>query len=185
MPVRLPRSFFAYAGVVTIFTLGNSTDAFLLLRLTEAAGGPALIPLIWALLHVVKSALSTPGGALSDRVGRKPVLVASWVVYGIVYAGFAMSDSFMALTFWLLLYGVYFALAEGTEKAMVADLAPASLRGTAFGVFHGITGFGSLAASVVFGLVWKTWGAPAAFALGASLALGASVLLLTTVRPEA
>jgi MFS family permease len=185
MPVRLPRSFFAYAGVVTIFTLGDSTDAFLLLRLTEAAGGPALIPLIWALLHVVKSALSTPWGALSDRVGRKPVLVASWVVYGIVYAGFAMSDSFMALTFWLLLYGVYFALAEGTEKAMVADLAPPSLRGTAFGVFHGITGFGSLAASVVFGLVWKTWGAPAAFALGASLALGASVLLLTTVRPEA
>jgi sugar phosphate permease len=68
---------------------------------------------------------------------------------------------------------------------VVADLAPAALRGTAFGVFHGITGFGSLAASVVFGLVWKTWGAPAAFALGASLALGASVLLLTTVRPEA
>jgi predicted MFS family arabinose efflux permease len=82
-------------------------------------------------------------------------------------------------------YGVHFALAEGTEKAMVADLAPASLRGTAFGIFHGIIGFGSLAASVVFGLVWKAWGAPAAFGLGASLALAASVLLLTAVRPEA
>ena len=183
-PVRLPRAFFAYAGVVAIFTLGNSTDAFLLLRLTEAAGGPASIPLVWALLHVVKSALATPGGALSDRVGRKPVLVASWIVYAIVYAGFAMSESFAALTLWLLVYGVHFALAEGTEKAMVADLAPASLRGTAFGIFHGIVGFGSLAASVVFGLVWKTWGAPAAFGLGASLALAASVLLLIAVRPE-
>jgi MFS family permease len=180
----LPRPFFAYAGVVAVFTLGNSTDAFLLLRLTEAAGGPALIPLVWALLHVVKSTLATPGGALSDRVGRKPVLVASWIVYAIVYAGFAMSESFAALTSWLLVYGVHFALAEGTERAIVADLAPAPLRGTAFGIFHGIVGLGSLGASLVFGVVWKTWGAPAAFALGASLALVASVLLLIVVRPE-
>ena len=182
--VRLPRAFFAYAGVVAIFTLGNSTDAFLLLRLTEAAGGPASIPLVWALLHVVKSTLATSGGALSDRIGRKPVLVASWIVYASVYAGFAVSESFAALTLWLLVYGVHFALAEGTEKAMVADLAPVSLRGTAFGIFHGIVGFGSLAASVVFGVVWKTWGAPAAFGLGASLALAASVLLLMVVHAE-
>jgi len=181
---RLPRPFFAYAAVVAIFTLGNSSDAFLLLRLTEAAGGPAFIPLIWALLHVVKAGLSTYGGSLSDRVGRKPVLVASWVVYAIVYAGFAFSASFTALTAWLLVYGVHFALAEGTEKAMVADLAPPALRGTAFGIFHGIAGFGSLLASVVFGLVWKTWGAPAAFGLGASLALVASVLLVMLVRTE-
>ena len=106
------------------------------------------------------------------------MLVASWIVYGIVYAGFAMSESFAALTSWLLVYGVHFALAEGTEKAMVADLAPASLRGTAFGIFHGIVGFGSLAASVVFGIgVEDMWGAPAAFGLGAALALAASVLL--------
>jgi MFS family permease len=143
-----------------------------------------LIPLVWALLHVVKSTLATSGGALSDRVGRKPVLVASWIVYAIVYAGFAMSESFAALTSWLLVYGVHFALAEGTERAMVADLAPAPLRGTAFGIFHGIVGLGSLGASLVFGVVWKTWGAPAAFALGASLALAASVLLLIAVRPE-
>jgi MFS family permease len=181
-PARLPRPFFAYATVVAIFTLGNSSDAFLLLRLTDAAGGPALIPLVWALLHVVKASLSTPGGALSDRVGRKPVLVASWLVYAIVFAGFAMSDSFVALTVWLLVYGVHFALAEGTEKAMVADLAPAALRGTAFGIFHGITGFGSLAASVVFGLVWNAWGAQPAFGLGAALALLASVLLVSAVR---
>ena len=181
---RLPRSFFAYAAVVVIFTLGNSTDAFLLLRLTEAAGGPAFIPLIWALLHVVKAGLSTYGGALSDRVGRKPVLVASWVIYAIVYAGFAFSASFTALTAWLLVYGIHFALAEGTEKAMVADLAPPALRGTAFGIFHGIIGFGSLLASVVFGVVWTTWGAPVAFGLGASLALVASGLLVMLVRTE-
>jgi MFS family permease len=179
---ELPASFFAFVAVVTVFTLGNSTDAFLLLRLTEAAGGPALIPLVWALLHVVKAGLSTLGGAWSDRVGRKPVLVASWLVYAAVYAGFALSDSFAALAGWMLVYGVHFALAEGTEKALVADLAPAALRGTAFGVFHGVVGFGSLAASVMFGLVWKAWGAPAAFGLGAALALMASALLVVCVR---
>ena len=89
-----------------------------------------------------------------------------------------------SLTAWLLVYGIHFALAEGTEKAMVADLAPPALRGTAFGIFHGIIGFASLLASVVFGVVWTTWGAPVAFGLGASLALVASGLLVMLVRTE-
>lgn len=180
---HLPRGFAAYLLVVTIFTLGNSTDAFLLLRLTEAAGGPALVPLLWSGLHVVKAGCSTAGGALSDRVGRRPVIAAAWVLYAVVYAGFATSERLLPLTAWFLVYGLFFALSEGTQKALVADLAPPHLHGTAFGLFHAATGLAALGASVLFGLVWHAFGAPAAFGLGAALALTAAVLLLAIVPP--
>jgi MFS family permease len=99
------------------------------------------------------------------------VIGAGWVVYALVYAGFAMSTSVSALIAWFLVYGVYYGLSEGTEKAMIADLAPAPLRGTAFGIYNGALGVGALFASVVFGLVWKFVSAAAAFGLGAALAL--------------
>jgi MFS family permease len=175
---RLPRGFYAYLAIVFLFTLGNSSDAFLLLRLTEAAGTPQYIPLLWSGLHVVKAGLSTVGGALSDRAGRRPVIALAWIIYAIVYGGFAMSSSFPALALWLGVYGLFFALAEGTERAYVADLAPEDLRGSAFGVFHAAVGFGSLAASILFGAVWNAFGAPAAFTMGAALALVAAVLLI-------
>jgi len=161
--------------------LGNSTDAFLLLRLTDVAGGPRFIPLLWALLHVVKSSLSMAGGALSDRLGRRTLIAAGWVVYAIVYAGFAVSDSMPALVTWFLVYGVYFGLVEGTERALIADLAPPALRGTAFGVYNAVTGVGALLASMVFGLIWNTFGVTAAFGSGAALALLATVLLFVLV----
>ena len=174
---RLPRSFWAYAAVVAVFTLGNSTDAFLLLRLTEAAGGPALVPLVWALLHVVKAGLSTPGGALSDRIGRKPVLVASWlstrsctplrderVVHG--------ADRVAAGVRRLLRAGGGHGESHGC-RCRAACAARNRLRHLPWG-----PGVGSLAASVVFGFVWTEWGAPVAFGVGASLALAASVLLV-------
>jgi MFS family permease len=175
---NLPRAFYAYVLIVLLFTLGNSSDAFLLLRLTEAAGGPEYIPLLWSALHVVKAGLSTAGGALSDRMGRRPVIVIAWLIYALVYGGFAVSSSFVALAIWLIVYGLFYALAEGTEKAYVADLAPSELRGTAFGIFQGVVGFGSLGASVLFGVVWKFYGAPIAFLLGASLALVSAALLM-------
>jgi MFS family permease len=175
---RLPRVFYGYLAIVFLFTLGNSSDAFLLLRLTDAAGGPEYIPLLWSGLHIVKAGLATVGGALSDRVGRRPVLVVAWIVYAIVYGGFAVSSSFAALALWMAVYGVFFALAEGTERALVADLAPEELRGSAFGILHAVVGFGSLAASVAFGAVWQGYGAPAAFTMGAALAIAAAVLLM-------
>lgn len=177
----LSRPFYRYLGVVALFALGNSSDAFLLLRLTDALGGPQWVPGIWAALNLVRTGLSMAGGGLSDRLGRKPVIVAAWIVYAIVYAGFALTASVAGLVGWLIVYGVYFALAEGAEKALVADLAPSSARGTAFGLFHSVVGFTSLAASVLFGVIWNAYGAPVAFASGSALSVAAAVLLWVLV----
>ncbi len=168
--------------VMSVFTLGNSTDAFLLLRLTEAAGSATYIPLMWAALHVVKSGMSAVGGRWSDRIGRRKVIAAGWLVYAAVYAGFAFALSVGALLAWFLVYGLYFGLTEGTEKAFVADLAPASRRGYAFGVFTAVQGLGSLAASVLFGVLWTVAGPIVAFGVGAGLSLVATVLLFVMVR---
>jgi MFS family permease len=168
-------------AVLSLFMLGNSTDAFLLLKLTEAAGGAGFVPLMWAALHVVKSGVSIVGGNWSDRVGRRTVIAAGWIVYAAVYAGFAMSTSLAALLPLFLAYGCFFGLTEGTEKALVADLAPASRRGLAFGVFNAVQGMGALAASILFGLVWAAAGSAAAFLLGAGLALAATLFLFIAV----
>ena len=181
--VALPRQFTVFMLVLALFTLGNSTDAFLLLKLTDVAGSPKWIPLMWAALHLVKASVSVVGGSWSDRIGRRAVIAIGWVVYAIVYAGFAASHTLPALFAWFLLYGFYFGFAEGTEKALVADLAPAERRGLAFGVYNAVQGLGALAASVLFGVIWKMYGAPTAFGLGAGLALAATALLFVFVRP--
>jgi len=181
---RLSRSFWAYLAIVLVFTLGNSTDAFLLVRAGQLGVPTALIPILWAALHVVKSIASTPGGALSDRIGRAPTLVMGWVVYAAVYAGFAFANA--AWHAWALFagYGLFFALTEATEKALVADLVPRERRGTAFGWFNLTIGVGALPASILFGLIWDRFGAPSAFLLGASLA-GVAALAIALLRPRA
>jgi MFS family permease len=181
----LPPEFTSFMLVLALFTLGNSTDAFLLLKMTDVAGGPKFVPLMWAALHVVKAGVSMVGGSWSDRIGRRAVIATGWLVYAAVYAGFATSDSLPALIAWLLLYGFYFGFAEGTEKALVADLAPEARHGFAFGIYNAVQGIGALAASILFGLIWKFYSAAAAFGVGAALALAATVLLFVVVRPPA
>ena len=176
--VGVPGRVTALLGVLLVFGLGNSADAFLLLRLSDALGGATYVPLLWAGIHVVKASLSTWGGGLSDRFGRKRMIIAGWVVYALVYFGFAMSTSAPVFIAWFLFYGVYFALAEGAEKALVADLTPADRRGAAFGWYNATTGVGALIASVLFGELYEHYGAPVAFMTGAALAGAAAVLLL-------
>lgn len=175
---EVPAGFRKYLLILLIFTLGNSTDAFLLLQ-AQALGVPVvLLPAIWVTLHIVKMAFSIPGGILSDRIGRKRVIIAGWIVYALVYAGFgAASQQWHAWTLFGL-YGIYFGLTEGVEKALVADLAPAHLRGSGFGLYHLVVGIGALPASLLFGLIWQGYGASAAFGFGAALALLASVLMM-------
>jgi MFS family permease len=183
---EMPSDFRKYLSIILIFTLGNSTDAFLLLR-AQALGVPvALLPAIWVALHVVKMAVSVPGGMLSDRLGRKKVIVAGWIVYALVYGGFAFADRLWHAWALFAVYGVYFGLTEGVEKALVADFAPNHLRGSAFGLYHLTVGIGALPASLLFGLVWEQAGPSAAFGLGAGLALLASVMLafLNVRRPQ-
>ncbi len=180
LQTRLPAPLRRFLTILTIFTLGNSTDAFLLLRLSEAGLTVAMIPLLWAALHVVKAGLSTFGGSLSDRLGRRAPIEAGWVLYAAVYAGFALSTSVAAFVAWFLTYGIYYALVEGSERALVADLAPAGLHGTAFGWYNAVLGFGALGASVLFAAVWQAFGAPTAFLLGSGLSLVAAGLLVVT-----
>jgi MFS family permease len=178
----LPPAFTRFMLVLALFTLGNSTDAFLLLKLTDAAGGAQYVPLMWSALHVVKASVSVYGGAWSDRIGRRAVIAVGWMIYAAVYAGFAVSTSLTTLLPLFLVYGLYFGLVEGTEKALVADLAPLSRRGYAFGIYNAVLGFGQLAASVLFGLLWTAFGPSIAFIAGAALALVSTALLFVVVQ---
>jgi MFS family permease len=178
----LPRRYWGYLVILLVFTLGNSADAFLLLRAQQLGVPIALLPILWATLHVVKSAASMPGGALSDRVGRLPVLVAGWLVFAAVYVGFAFATDAWHAWVLFLAYGAYFALTEGPERALVADLVPADRRGAAFGWFNLTIGLAALPASLLFGLIWDARGASAAFLFGSALALAAAVALVPLSR---
>lgn len=181
-PATIGGEFWRYLAVLFLFTLSNSSDAFLLLRATQLGVPVALIPVLWACLSVVKSASSIPGGTLSDRVGRKPLIVGGWIVYSIVYILLATANAAWQLWALFAVYGVYFGLTEGVEKAMVADLVPAERRGAAYGWYNFTVGLGALPASVLFGVVWERWGAAAAFQMGAVIAALAAVAMLLVVR---
>ncbi len=178
----LGAHFWRVLGVLFVFTLGNSTDAFLLLRANQLGVPVALAPILWAALHVVKSASSTPGGSLSDRIGRRPTLIMGWTLYAAVYLAFARATT--AWQAWALfgVYGLYFGLTEGSERALIADLVGSERRGTAFGWYNLAIGLGALPASVLFGYVWDHAGPATAFTMGASLACAAAVGM-AVVRP--
>jgi MFS family permease len=174
--------FWAFLAIVFLFTLGNSTDAFLLLRAKDLGVPVALAPILWALLNAVKSVSNVPGGSLSDRIGRRPVVIAGWIVYGIIYFLFAKASR--AWHAWLLFaaYGIYFGLTEGAELALVADVVPATRRGAAYGWYYLAIGIGALPASLIFGAVWDKFGQSAAFITGAVLAIVAAIGLLLMPR---
>ena len=173
----LTRPFVKAMAVILVFTLGNASDAFLLLRLGDLGIAAFWIPLLWSAIHVVKVVSSVAGGALSDRMGRRTMIALGWIVYALVYAGFAVFESPAAVIALFLFYGTYFGLTEGVEKAWVADLAPTGARGTAFGIYNAVLGGGSLAASLLFGWLWTRVSPEAAFFTGAALALAATLLL--------
>ena len=173
----LGAGFAKYLAVVVLFTLGNASDAFLLLRAAQLGVPAPAIPLLWVLLHIGKAAWSVPGGMAADRFGPRPVIVSGWLFYALVYAGFAAASDPWHV--WLLfgMYGLFFGLTEAPEKALVARLAPQEGRGRAFGWFHAAVGVAALPASLLFGLISARWSAPAALLTSASFALVAAVLL--------
>ena len=181
---NLGQPFYRAMFVVLLFSLGNASDAFLLLRLSDLGVATVWIPLLWSALHVVKVVSSLVGGALSDRFGRRGLIALGWLWYAGVYAGFGMVDTRASLIAVFLSYGLYFGLTEGNEKAWVADMAPAHARGTAFGIYNAALGIGTLAASLIFGAIWTRISPHAAFLTGAGLAVAASLLLFTMFRSE-
>jgi MFS family permease len=138
----------------------------------------ALAPILWAWLHLVKSASNVPGGALSDRIGRQRTLIAGWTLYAAVYLAFGLAHATWQAWALFGVYGLFFGLTEGSERALVADLVAPERRGTAYGWYNLAIGIGALPASLMFGFVWDRYGPEAAFLMGATLALIAAVGLL-------
>ena len=179
--LSLGSSFWKYLVMLLVFTLGNSSDAFLLLRASQVGVPTMMVPILWAAFNLVKSVSSTPGGVLSDRVGRRPLIVTGWLLYAAVYLLFGHAAAQWQVWALFLVYGLFFGLTEGVEKALVADLVPAARRGTAFGWYNFTIGLAALPASLMFGLVWDRVSPVAAFTLGATLAVVAAIGLVTIV----
>lgn len=175
------RRFKVYLLIVILFTLGNSSDAFLLLRAKNLNIPVTLLPILWVVLSAVKMVSSMPGGMLSDKIGRKKVIIAGWIIYALVYFGFAFANTAWHIWGLFIVYGLFYGLTEGTEKALVADLVPNELRGTAYGLFNFAVGVAAFPASFLMGIIWQAFGVIPAFLFGASLAFVAAILFILTV----
>ncbi len=179
----LDRGFVLFLGVVLLFTLGNSSDAFLILRAKSVGLSVSAVLGLMIVFNLTYSLMSSPAGALSDRVGRRRLLVGGWLLYAVAYFGFARLTAGWQAWVWMAVYGIYYGMAEGTARALVADLVPPERRGTAYGVYHAAIGLAAFPASLVAGVLWQglgRWpgfGPPAPFVLGAVLALLAALLL--------
>ncbi len=177
------RPFTVFLVIVSIFTLGNSSDAFLVLRAQNLGISVVGILIMLVMFNLIYSLVSTPAGALSDRVGRKRLIIGGWLVYAIIYLGFAVSQASWQVWLLYVVYGVYYGMAFGSANALVADLVPEALRGTAYGTYNATIGILAFPASFIAGVLWQgigAWngfGASAPFLFGGSLALLAALLM--------
>jgi MFS family permease len=167
-----------FLSILVIFALGNSTDAFLLLRASNLGIKTAVIPLLWAVHHISKAIFSTLGGHISDKIGRKTMIICGWVVYFLTYFGFAFANVPYMIWVLFVFYGLFFGFTEGVEKAFVCDMVPKENLGTAYGFYNLAIGISALPASLIFGFVWKVFSFKAAFIMGACIAAVALIMLL-------
>jgi MFS family permease len=170
--------------ILALFTLSNSTDSFLILRARNIGVSIKGSLLLWSAHHCMKVLSSLWGGDLSDRLGRKRLIVSGWILYAAVYAGFAFVSNQASIWVLFLIYGIYFGLAEGAEKALVADLVRPEQRGTAYGLYNLAFGITVFPASLLMGIIWDWKGPTAAFLVSAILGATAALLLLLMVKPH-
>lgn len=173
----LRRGFVPYLGVCVLFALGNSSDAFLLVRAREVGWEAKWLPMLWLFHHLVKSAAALPGGALSDRHSRAVVVAGGWAAYAVTYVGFGFATKQWQILVLFLAYALYHGLAEGAERAIIADLSERGARGRAFGLYHGLVGVAALPAGLLTGLMWDRWGARVALGTNAACAALAAAVL--------
>lgn len=174
----LDRNFYFFLVTVVIFTLGNSADAFIILRAQER--GLSVLQVMGTLLtfNAVYTLVSSPAGSLSDRIGRQRVLLMGWLVYGLIYLGLGCAQAGWQVWTLFGLYGVYYGMAEGAARAFVADLVPQEQRGTAYGLYHAGVGLAALPASLIAGILWQGIGGWRGFGPGAPFFFGAGMALL-------
>ncbi|RIK79338.1 MAG: MFS transporter [Planctomycetota bacterium] len=171
-----------FLAALVVFTLGNASDAFLLVRAGELGVPTSLLPVLWCAFHVVKSGGSMVTGRAVDRLGPRPMIIAGWLVYALVYVAFAAASQTWHV--WALFgaYALFFALTEPAERTLAAMLAGKEKKGLAFGWFNFAVGVAALPSSVIFGGIYEAWGAAAAFGWGAALALVAAAMLALVGR---
>ncbi|GKU24131.1 MFS transporter [Clostridium folliculivorans] len=174
----LTKEFKRFLLIVVLFSLGNSSDAFLILRAQNLGISSAIIPIWWAVFSIVATILSIPSGIISDKIGRKPLIIIGYVIFAVVYLGFGLSHKAGILWILIALYGIYKGLADGAQRALVSELVPSNQRGSAFGVFHTSVSMATLPSSIIAGLLWDRLGASAPFLFGGSLALISSFLMM-------
>ncbi|RLI89306.1 MAG: MFS transporter [Candidatus Altiarchaeales archaeon] len=178
----LPREFRVFLLIVTVFALGNFTYMFFILRAQESFPDPrmaiALPVLLYVWFNIVYTIFSIPAGILSDRIGRKNVLIMGYGIFGITCLGFALFESFHVLIILFGLYGLFFALVDGTQRAFASDLITEDLRGTALGTFHTAIAFATLPASVIAGSLYQYFSPEATFFYGAGIAFLSAILFL-------
>jgi MFS family permease len=178
----LGPKFWHVMAAIALFSLANSSDAFLLLQAHAAGISTAMLPLLWAAHHVVKSLLSTPAGALSDRIERRYLIGLGWLLYAVTYFFFPAARSVPSFFALFMFYALPFVFSEGAERALIADLVPAAARGKSFGIYYLVSGFGVLLGSMIFGELYEHTTHQMAFAVGAGLALLAAILVVTLPR---
>ena len=175
--LHLNNKLTAYLGVIFLFSLGNSSNAFLLLRAGAVGLSSTQVILMYLIYSMASSLLAYPMGRLSDKIGRGKLLVLGYLVYGLVYLGFAFFQSVAAMPFLFALYGLYNALISGAERAYISENAPAEYKGTVLGISGMLQGFGLLLASVIAGLLWNNFGGDAPFYFGGAMAVLSAVLV--------
>jgi len=175
---RFSRKFKTFILIIILFSLGNSSDTFLILKAKETGIAIKLLPLLWLFHNAAKMIISIPAGILSDKIGRIKTIIPGWFIYFIVYIWLAFIKHPYEIWIVFLIYGLYFGFVEGAEKALISELVPKNLFGTAYGIYNFATGISYLPASIIFGLLWTKFGSTTAFLFGGFLAFVASILLL-------
>ena len=175
---KLPVNFYIFLSIVVIFTLGNSSDAFLILRAKNLGITLLDIPLVIALFNLIYALAAIPFGSLSDRIGRVPTLIIGWLAYALVYLGFAVATHVVIIWFLYAFYGIYYAISQGVSKALLSDIVNPDHRGRAFGIYGMTVGLTTLPASFLAGLLWDKFGAPVPFYFGTVMAILACLTLI-------
>jgi len=180
--VKFDKRFYIFLVIMAIFTLGNSSDFFLILRAQKLDVPLLQVTLMLLLFNATYVAVSYPMGVLSDKIGRRNIIIVGWLVYGLTYLGFALATKEWQAWILFAIYGIYYGMVEGNAKAFIADLVPAEKRGMAYGLFQGIVGVMILPASVIAGWLWSAISPSSTFYFGGALALLAMLGMLVLIR---